>query len=241
MICTSTMAGGVERGADRADAAVHHVGGRDDVAAGLGLDQRLLHQHGDGLVVEDRAVAHQAVVAVAGVGIERDVAQDADLRHRLLDGADRAADEVVGVERLAAVLVAQLRVGVGKQRDAGDGQLRPRARPRAPRRRRTGARRPASRRPARGGLRRRTAARSGRRWSARSRAPCGAPIRCGGCGASRVVRSSESAGSVRRLGRDDANAGFDRAAVFDRHDCGFLDADLFYPVRAAPASRPTCR
>ena len=73
-------AGGVERRADRADAAVHHVGGRDDVAAGLGLHQRLLHQHLDGLVVEDDAVAHQAVMAVAGIGIERDVAQDADAR-----------------------------------------------------------------------------------------------------------------------------------------------------------------
>ena len=70
-------------------------------------DQRLAHQHGDGLVVEDDAVAQQAVMAVAGVGIERHVAQDADIRHFLLDGADGAADQVVGVERLGAVLVAQ--------------------------------------------------------------------------------------------------------------------------------------
>ncbi len=120
MICTSRKPAASSAGADRADPAVHHVGGRDDVAAGLGLHQRLLHQHGDGLVVEDRAVAHQAVVAVAGVGIERHVAQHADLRHRFLDGADRLADQIVGIERLAAVLVAQVRVGVGKQRDAGD-------------------------------------------------------------------------------------------------------------------------
>ena len=71
----------VERRADSADAAVHHVGRRDDVAAGLRLDQRLLDQHRDRLVVEDVAVAQQAVVAVAGVGIERDVAEDADVRH----------------------------------------------------------------------------------------------------------------------------------------------------------------
>ena len=36
---------GVERGADRADAAVHHVGGRDDVGAGARLVERLLDQH----------------------------------------------------------------------------------------------------------------------------------------------------------------------------------------------------
>ena len=70
-------------------------------------DQRLPHQHGDGLVVEDDAVAQQAVMAVAGVGIERHVAEDADLRHFLLDRADGAADQIVRVERLAAVLVAQ--------------------------------------------------------------------------------------------------------------------------------------
>ena len=81
---------GVERLADRADPAVHHVGRRDDVAAGFRLHQRLLDQHRDGLVVEDDAVAHQAVMAVAGVGIERHVAQDADLRHFFLDRADGA-------------------------------------------------------------------------------------------------------------------------------------------------------
>src|SRR5260370_162181 len=37
--------GRVQRGADGADPAVHHVGGRADVAAGLGLHQRLAHQH----------------------------------------------------------------------------------------------------------------------------------------------------------------------------------------------------
>jgi hypothetical protein len=40
---------------DRADAPVHHVAGRHDVHAGLGLHQRLLHQHGHGFVVEDVA------------------------------------------------------------------------------------------------------------------------------------------------------------------------------------------
>ena len=68
-------AGGIEPGADGADAAIHHVGGRDDVAAGLGLDQSLADQHRDGLVVEDDAVAYQAVMAVAGIGIERHVAE----------------------------------------------------------------------------------------------------------------------------------------------------------------------
>ena len=83
------------------------------------LDQRLLHQHRDRFVVEDLAVAQQPVMAVAGVGIERDVGEEADVRHCLLDGAQRAADEIVRVERFAAVGVAQRRIGVGKERKAG--------------------------------------------------------------------------------------------------------------------------
>ena len=54
------QAGGFQRVADGADAAVHHVAGRDDVDAGLGLHQRLLHQHVDRLVVEDVAGRRRA-------------------------------------------------------------------------------------------------------------------------------------------------------------------------------------
>jgi hypothetical protein len=106
--------------ADGADAAVHHVGGRDDVATGFGLGQRLLHQHRHGLVVEDLAVGDQPVMAVAGEGIERDVAEHADVGEFLLDRAHRLADQIVRIERLRTLLVAQRRLGVGKQRDAGD-------------------------------------------------------------------------------------------------------------------------
>ena len=113
----------VERLADCADASVHHVGWRDDVAAGFRLHQCLLHQHGDRFIIDDDAVAQKSIVAMAGEGIERDVAQNADVRHFFLDGANGAADEIVGIERFAAGVVAQARVGVGKQRDAGDSQL----------------------------------------------------------------------------------------------------------------------
>ena len=69
-----------QRLADRADAAVHHVAGRDDVHAGLGLGQRLPHQHFHRLVVQDVAgVVEQAVLAVAGEGVERHVGHHAQL------------------------------------------------------------------------------------------------------------------------------------------------------------------
>ena len=59
-------------------------------------------------------------MAVAGIGIERDIAEQADLRHFFFDGADGAADEIVRIERLGTFVVAAARLGIGKQRQAGD-------------------------------------------------------------------------------------------------------------------------
>ena len=62
-------------------------------------------------------------MAVRRVGIERDVGQHADFRDRVLDRLDRAADEVVGIERLARVVGAQIVGRVGEQGDARDAEL----------------------------------------------------------------------------------------------------------------------
>ena len=97
---------GVERLADRADPPVHHVGGRDDVGAGARLVERLARENLDRLVVEDgelarSGLAHEPVVAVAGVGVERDVGDEAKLGKLALDRAAGAADEIVLVESFA--------------------------------------------------------------------------------------------------------------------------------------------
>ena len=68
-------------------------------------------------------IAQQAVMAVAGVGIESDVAEYPDLRHSLLDGPDGTTHQIVRIERLASVLVTALRVGIGKERETGNGKL----------------------------------------------------------------------------------------------------------------------
>ena len=118
------MTFGLKPGADRADAAVHHVRRGDDVGPSGGLDERLRDELLGGLVVEDIArLVGQAVVAVRGVGVERDIGQDTDLGHRVLDGADRAAHEVVGVERFLAHFAAQVRRGVGEEGDARDAEV----------------------------------------------------------------------------------------------------------------------
>ena len=63
----------------------------------------------DGVVIDDVALGvDEAVVAVGGIGIERDVGQHPDLRDRVLDRLDRAADQVVGVERFLGALGAQV-------------------------------------------------------------------------------------------------------------------------------------
>jgi hypothetical protein len=62
-------------------------------------------------------------MAVAGEGIERHVAEDADLGEFVLDCAHRLADEVVGIDGFRALLVAQGRICVGEERDAGDVEL----------------------------------------------------------------------------------------------------------------------
>ena len=54
----------LQRRADRADAAVHHVRRRDDVAAGFGLDHSLPNQNFDRFVVGDIVVDQHAVMAM---------------------------------------------------------------------------------------------------------------------------------------------------------------------------------
>ena len=80
---------------------------RGDYQTARRLHQRLLDECGDGLVVDDAAILHQAIVAVGGVGIERHVAHDADLGHGLLDGAHGATDEVLRIAGLAAIIGAE--------------------------------------------------------------------------------------------------------------------------------------
>ena len=49
---------------------------------------------------------------VRGIGIERDVGEHADLGHRILQRADRAAHQIVGVERLAPIVGCAAPAGV---------------------------------------------------------------------------------------------------------------------------------
>ena len=114
----------LEARADRADASVHHVGRRQNVRSGLRLHQRLANERLQRLVVGDLRAVQQAIMAVTRIGIEGDVEHNADVDAGILDRARRAADEVIGIERLARVRCAQLGLGVGKERDRRNAEAR---------------------------------------------------------------------------------------------------------------------
>jgi len=94
----------LQRLADRADAAVHHVAGREDVGAGRGMGQRLPHQRLDGGVIEDVAVRiDQPVLAVGGVGVQGLVGHHSQLGEARFQRADRTRHDPVLVPGDAAV------------------------------------------------------------------------------------------------------------------------------------------
>ena len=61
---------------------------------------------------------------MAGIGIERDIGEDADcIAMRGLDRTDRATHQIVGVERLRAIIAAPVGLGIGEQSDARNAKL----------------------------------------------------------------------------------------------------------------------
>jgi hypothetical protein len=120
----------VERGADRGDAAVHHVARADRVGAGGGVrDGRAREQLERRVVVHLVALEH-AAVAVRGVFAETDIRQQHKARARLAERPQRTLDDAIvvpGAGTLGVLLVrdpeqqhrahAQLRrlLGLGRQ------------------------------------------------------------------------------------------------------------------------------
>ena len=174
----------VQRGAERAHAAVHHVARRDGVGAGLGLGDRRAGEQLERLVVVDDAVgAQHAAVAVRGVLAQAEVGDDQQVRMGGLDRPRGELDHALVVPRAGAFGVLARRQP--EEQHGGDAERVRRSRPpRRPRRSR-GGRSPASRRSAcaAGRARRRTSDRRGARPRGRSRARGCAARRSGAGGA----------------------------------------------------------
>ncbi len=114
----------LQRFADGTNAPVHHVAGGHHVGTCFGVVQGLAHQYFHGLIVEDVAgFIQDAVLAVAGVGIQCHVGHHAQLGEFLLQRADHAGDQAVGVEGFFAVGRFQAGINRGEQRQEGDLQL----------------------------------------------------------------------------------------------------------------------
>jgi len=114
---------GLQRLADGLDPAVHHVRGRHDIGAGVGVDEGLLGQPLKAGVIENAAVLDHAVVPVVGVAVQGHVGDHADLRRRVLDGLDAVGDQAVGVGRARADRILDRAIHIRKQRDSGDAEI----------------------------------------------------------------------------------------------------------------------
>ncbi len=115
--------GTVEGLADRAHPAVHHVRRRDDVGAGLGLGDGHRRQDGEALVVVDPAVDDDPVVAIRGVGIQRDVGHDQEFGKLGFQGADAALQKTVGFGARTGPRILVLIGQCGKECDPGNPRL----------------------------------------------------------------------------------------------------------------------
>ena len=114
----------LERSANPADAAVHHVGRRHHVRAGFCVGHGLAHEHGDRLVVEHVAIViDDAVLAMRGVGIQRDVGDDDKVGVFGLDGPDRGLHQPVRIGALRAVEALVFRADDRKQRHGGNAEV----------------------------------------------------------------------------------------------------------------------
>ena len=111
----------VERGAQRAHAAVHHVARRDGVGAGLGLRDRGAGEQLERLVVVDDAVgAQHAAVAVRRVLAQAQVGDDQKVRIGGLDRPRGELDHALVVPRARAFGVLARRQP--EQQDGGNAE-----------------------------------------------------------------------------------------------------------------------
>ena len=114
----------IERRSDRTDPPVHHVGGSGDVAARFGLHNRLAAQNVERLVVGHVAVADDAVLSVARIGVEGDIGEKSHVVPEcLLQTSQSLTHEVVRVQRLFGQRCLLAGVGRREDRDRRDAEF----------------------------------------------------------------------------------------------------------------------
>src|SRR5260370_3397073 len=95
----------VEFFADGGDAAVHHVGGRNDIGAGASMRQRLVGEDGDSRVIGNVAVLDYTAVAVVGIFAKANVGNGEKFQVCFANGFDGALDNSLRGKRACAARV----------------------------------------------------------------------------------------------------------------------------------------
>ena len=114
----------IQRLTQRAHAAVHHVGRRDDVDSRFRLRERLPFQDRDGLVVQNVAgFIDDTVLTVTRIRIERDVAHDAELGKALFERFHCARNQSARIGRLTAIRCLERGLDGRKQGQRRNAQL----------------------------------------------------------------------------------------------------------------------
>ena len=107
-----------------ADASVHHVGGCNDVRAGIGVRYGLAHEHVDRDVIQHIAlVIDDPVLTVSRVRIERNVGHDGELRQGFLDCTYRALHQAVRVGAFSGIEALLVLVNDGEQGHGRDAEI----------------------------------------------------------------------------------------------------------------------
>ena len=117
------MSGIIKRGPDDGDAAIHHVGRRDDITAGIRLMNGLLTKDRDRLVIGDLAIAQHTVMSMIGKGVERDVANDAKIGKSRFHRPHRPADKIVAFTGERSVGILQRHVDRWKDGDCRNAEI----------------------------------------------------------------------------------------------------------------------
>ena len=107
--------------ANGAHAAIHHVGRRNDVRAGFHLGQCGLGQKRQGGIIVDFTILDQPAMAVAGVFVQADIADDHQVRQGLLHRAHGALHDAVRIVCARAHFILAFRNA--KENHGGDAEV----------------------------------------------------------------------------------------------------------------------
>ena len=77
------------------NAAIHHIGWRDNIRAALGIIDGLFDQDIQGGIIINTPIADQTVMTMCGKWIKRNINNNAHVRFCRFNGGNRPTDQIV--------------------------------------------------------------------------------------------------------------------------------------------------